>query len=75
MQPNDRARLAEIFKQDPINPNVRVQKCIDAFQNALEQFDCEAQVSIHLANGLVTPEIRIVPIQRQAMPVIHRPQA
>lgn len=61
--PPNRPKLAELLKADPQNPNVRVQQCIDAFQNALEIYGCEVQVSIHFANGQANPEIRIVPVQ------------
>jgi hypothetical protein len=73
MQPQDRARLAEIFKTDPQHPDVRVAKCIAAFQSALEEFGCEVQVSIHFANGTTTPEVRIVPVNRVAPPIFKNP--
>jgi hypothetical protein len=47
---------------EPGSPDVRVQRCLEAIRRALEEHDCELQVSIHHAgDGRSTPEIRVMP--------------
>jgi hypothetical protein len=49
-----------LFAQ-PGTPDVRVQRCLEAIQRALEEHDCQLIVSVHFANGGASPEITVAP--------------
>jgi hypothetical protein len=60
--------LARRFLAQPGTPDARVLRCLEAIRRALEEHDCELQVSIHFnGTGQSAPEIRV-------MPVTPRPQ-
>jgi hypothetical protein len=57
--------LARRFLTQPGTPDARVKACLEAIRRALEEHDCELQVSIHYAgDGRSMPEIRVMPVSR-----------
>jgi hypothetical protein len=54
--------LARRFLARPGTPDARVKLCLEAIRRALEEHDCELQVSIHFnGTGQSIPEIRVMP--------------
>jgi hypothetical protein len=61
--------LARRFLAQPGTPDERVKRCLEAIRRALEEHDCELQVSIHFnGTGQSAPEIRVVPVSRENRP-------
>lgn len=61
----------DVFKRlfsRPTNADVRVQRCLEAFAQALEQHDCQVVVSVAFVNGGASPTITIVPNSPAATP-------
>jgi uncharacterized membrane protein YjjP (DUF1212 family) len=57
--------LARRFLAQPGTPDARVKACLEAIRRALEEHDCELQVSIHFnGTGQAAPEIRVMPVTR-----------
>jgi hypothetical protein len=55
--------LARRFLAQPGTPDDRVKRCLEAIRRALEEHDCELQVSIHFnGSGQAVPEIRVMPV-------------
>ena len=55
--------LARRFLAQPGTPDDRVKRCLEAIRRALEEHDCELQVSIHFnGTGQAAPEIRVMPV-------------
>jgi hypothetical protein len=54
--------LARRFLAKPGSADARVQRCREAIRRALEEHDCELQVSIHFnGTGQSAPEIKVMP--------------
>jgi hypothetical protein len=54
--------LARRFLAQPGAPDARVKRCLEVIRRALEEHDCELQVSIHFnGTGQSAPEIRVMP--------------
>ena len=53
--------LAWRFLAQPGTPDARVKLCLEAIRRALEEHDCELQVSIHFTGAAVSPEVRVIP--------------
>ena len=57
--------LARRFLAQPGSADERVKRCLEAIRRALEEHDCELQVSIHFNGaGQSVPEIKVVPVSR-----------
>lgn len=54
-----------LFAQ-PESAALRVQPCLEAIRRALEEHDCELQVSLHFNDtGQTAPEMRVMPTGRE----------
>jgi hypothetical protein len=63
--------LARRFLAQPGTPDARVKRCLEAIRRALEEHDCELQVSIHFnGTGQSVPEIRVMPAQNPKNPPV-----
>jgi hypothetical protein len=50
---------------EPGSPDVRVHRCLEAIRRALEEHDCELQVSIHFNGaGQSVPKIKVIPTRQ-----------
>jgi hypothetical protein len=57
--------LARRLFAQPGTPDDRVKRCLEAIRRALEEHDCELQVSIHFnGTGQSAPEIKVIPVNR-----------
>jgi hypothetical protein len=64
MPPSSDDLARRLFAQ-PGTPDARVKRCLEAIRRALEEHDCELQVSIHFnGTGQAAPEIRVMPVGR-----------
>jgi hypothetical protein len=55
--------LARRLFAQPDSSDARAQRCLEAIRRALEEHDCELQVSIHFnGTGQSAPEIKVVPV-------------
>jgi hypothetical protein len=63
MAANSSDDIARRLFAQPGSPDNRVKRCLEAIRRALEEHDCELQVSIHFnGTGQSAPEIRILPV-------------
>lgn len=61
---SDDSHSSSVFRRlfsGPTSADVRVQRCLEAFAQALEEHDCQLVVSVAFVNGGATPTITIVP--------------
>ena len=61
--------LARRFLAQLGTPDARVKLCLEAIRRALEEHDCELQVSSHYNGaGQSAPEIKVMPVERPDRP-------